>query len=185
MYLTVEPATTAAVRVDAQLLTYNGVVPTTSIRATSIARFASATETRPINDDPTTAADLFPAEGGTVIAPLVYATTLAPPQIELPGLATRARESVWYRWQAPAAGVFALRVNQPSGLRARPLGIRVQQSGGAPLFDGPIPGGGLPTFLVQTGDVLVIAIYQTPTSCCSLYDLASTVSVSWAFGLVP
>jgi CSLREA domain-containing protein len=185
MYLTVEPTTTSTVRVAARLLTYNGLVPAFSIQATGTARFASAAEPRPANDDPTTPADLIPVNGGTVTAPLVYATTLAPPQVELPGLPTRARESVWYRWQAPTAGLFALQVSQPFGMGARTLSVRVQRSGGVPLFDGPIPLSSGPPTLVQSGDVLMIAVYQTPTFCCSVRDYPRDIPVSWTFSPRP
>jgi hypothetical protein len=185
MYLTVEPTTTANVRIDARLLTYNGLVPFAPVQATGTARIASAAEPRPGNDDPTTPADLIPVNGGTVTAPLVYATTLAPPQVELPGLPTRAREAVWYRWQAPVAGLFALQVSQQFGLGVRPLGVRVQGPGGALLFDGPIPFSGVPPSLVQSGDVLVIGVYQTPTACCSLRDSPRDVPISWTFSPSP
>jgi hypothetical protein len=188
MYLTVEPTTTATVRIDARVLTYNGIVPAslppgTPMYANATAGFAFAGTPRPANDDPTSPADLIPLNSGTVIAPLRFATTLAPPEIELPGLPVRARESVWYRWQAPAAGLFKLQVIPGQGPGARPLGVRVQSPGGALLFDGP--SSPIPPLLVQSGDVLTVAIYQTPTGCCNLQDYARDASVKWTLGSRP
>ena len=181
MYLTLEPTATKPIRLDAKLLTYNGIGRRSLDPGWQLLQAARSTGLSstpwPANDDPATQADLVPASSGTVTAPLPLASTLAPPQSELPGLPTRARELVWFRWQAPATGVFSLQVIPGTG--GRPLDVRVLGPGSVLLFDGPPSR--LPPFLVQTGDVLAIAVYQTPTWCCSVVDHASNASVRWAF----
>jgi hypothetical protein len=190
LYLTVEPASDDGLSMRADLLSYNG------ISASGLTDFESVASDpaflRQPNDDSSAAQPLSPVDAGTQSVDLTGSSTVAPAattpltnvDAELPGQPIRARESVWYTWTAPTDGVFIPELRSPfvSGQRLRPAALRVQRDGALlPSIDGFAPFGGFTPVTVRQGDVLRLAVYSTPNSCCTALDAAGTHTLSWRF----
>ena len=179
LYLTVEPLSNSPAALSARLLTYNGISSFLSDSSSVYPAFES--DFRPFNDDPGNSAELVGATGSAA-AVLGSATTLAPApgattDVELPGLPSR--ESVWFHWIAPSDGVFTPQLTSSFGRGVRPASMRVLRHGQAtPLQEGN-PIAGFRPIPVRAGDRIDLAVYSTPQSCCSSFDLPTTHTLRW------
>ncbi len=180
LYLTVEPSSNSSAALSARLLTYNGI--SSFLSDFSSVYPAPESDFRPVNDDPGNSAELVGATGSAA-AVLGSATTLAPApgattDVELPGLPI-PRESVWFHWIAPSDGVFTPQLTTSYGPGLRPASMRVLRHGQTtPLQEGN-PSAGFRPIPVRAGDRIDLAVYSTPQSCCSSFDLPTSHVIRW------